>query len=42
MQGFGGRPEARRLLGRTKCRWEDNIEMNVQEKGWGMEWSDLA
>ena len=25
-----GRPEGKRLLGRRRCRWEDNIEMNVQ------------
>jgi len=28
-------PEGKRMLGRLRCRWEDNIEMNVQEIGWG-------
>jgi hypothetical protein len=30
-----GRPERRRLLGRPRCRWEDNIKMDLQEVGWG-------
>jgi hypothetical protein len=29
-------------LGRPRCRWEDNIKMDVQEVGWDMEWIDLA
>jgi hypothetical protein len=37
-----GRSEGNKLLGRPRCRWEDNIEMDVQEMGWGMEWFDLA
>jgi hypothetical protein len=35
-----GRPEGRRLLGRPRRRWEDNIKMDVQEVGWG-EWTGL-
>jgi hypothetical protein len=31
---FVGRPEGRRPLGRPRRRWEDNIEMNLQEVGW--------
>jgi hypothetical protein len=27
---------------RPRCRWEDNIKMNVREVGWGMDWIDLA
>jgi hypothetical protein len=23
------------LLGRTRCRWEDNIKVGLQEIGWG-------
>jgi hypothetical protein len=23
-------------------KWEDNIKMDVQETGWGMDWIDLA
>jgi hypothetical protein len=34
-RGLVGRPEAKRLLGRPRSRWEDNIEMNVQEMGRG-------
>jgi hypothetical protein len=30
-----GRPEGKSLLGRPRCRWEDNIEMTVQEMTWG-------
>jgi hypothetical protein len=26
MQGFGGKPEGKRLVGRPRCRWEDNIK----------------
>jgi hypothetical protein len=38
-----GRPEGRRSLGRPKCRWEDNIKMDLQELGWGgMDWIDMA
>jgi hypothetical protein len=37
-----GRPEGRRPLGRPRRRWEDNIKMNLQEVGWGMDWIELA
>jgi hypothetical protein len=30
-----GRPEGRRPLGRPRCRWENNIKMDIQEVGWG-------
>jgi hypothetical protein len=30
-----GRPEGKRPLGRPRCRWEDNIKINLQEVGWG-------
>jgi len=26
-----GRPEGKRPLGRPRCRWEDNIKMDLQE-----------
>ena len=29
-------PEERRLPGRPKLRWEDNIEMDLREVGWGV------
>jgi hypothetical protein len=30
-----GKPEGKRPLGRSKCRWVDNIKMDVGEIGWG-------
>ena len=43
IQGFVGKPEGMRLLGRLRHRWEDNIKMGLQEMGWGgMECIDLA
>jgi hypothetical protein len=26
-----GKPERKRILGRPRCRWEDNIKMDLQE-----------
>jgi hypothetical protein len=37
-----GRPEGRRPLGRHRRRWEDNIKIDLQEVGWGMDWIELA
>jgi len=38
-----GKPEGKRLLGRPRGRWEDNIKMNLQEVGCeGMDWIELA
>jgi hypothetical protein len=38
-----GKPEAKRLLGRPRCRWVDNEEMNFREIGWeGTDWIALA
>jgi hypothetical protein len=31
-----GKPEGKRQLERLWCRWEDNIEMTVQEVGRGL------
>jgi hypothetical protein len=31
-----GKPEGRRLLGRLRLRWEDNIKMYLQDVGWVM------
>jgi len=33
---LGGRPEGKRLLGRNRRRWEDNIKMDLQEVGCGV------
>jgi len=30
-----GNPEGKKPLGRHKCRWEDNIKMDLQEVGCG-------
>jgi hypothetical protein len=38
-----GKPEGKRPLGRPRRRWEDNIEMDVEEVGWGRgDWVELA
>ena len=38
-----GKPEGKRLPGRPRRRWEDNITMDLQEVGCGgMEYFDLA
>jgi hypothetical protein len=38
-----GKPEGKRQLGRPRRRWEDNVKMNLREKGWHcMDWLDLA
>jgi len=38
-----GKPEEKRLLGRLRHRWEDNIKMDVQEVGCGgVDWIELA
>jgi hypothetical protein len=30
-----GKPEGKRLLGRPRRRWVDNIKMDLREIGWG-------
>ena len=30
-----GKPEGKRLPGKPRCRWEDNIKLKLQEVGWG-------
>ena len=38
-----GKPEGKRLLGRPRRRWEDNIKIDHQEVGCGgMDWIELA
>jgi hypothetical protein len=29
-----GKPEGKRPLGRPRCRWVDNMKMNLVEMGW--------
>ena len=38
-----GKPEGKRPLGTPRCRWGDNIKMDLQEVGGGYEdWMALA
>jgi hypothetical protein len=38
-----GKPEGMRPHGRPRCRWEDNIKMDLREVGWGgMDWINQA
>jgi hypothetical protein len=38
-----GRPVRKRPLGKPKPRWEDNIEKDLQEVGWGgMDWIGVS
>jgi len=38
-----GKPEGKRPLGRHKCRWENNIKMDLLEVGCGgIDWIKLA
>jgi hypothetical protein len=30
------KPEGKRLLGRLRCSWEDNIKFSVRETGFGV------
>jgi hypothetical protein len=32
---YVGQPEGKRLLGRPRHMWEDNVKMDVREIGWG-------
>jgi hypothetical protein len=43
MQAFGGKLEGKRLLGRPRSRWEDDIKIDHREIGWGgMDWIHMA
>jgi hypothetical protein len=43
IQGFVGKPEGKRQLGRPRRRWKNNIRMDLQEVGCeGMEWIDVV
>jgi hypothetical protein len=38
-----GKLEGKRPLGRPRCRWEDNIKLDLQEVGGGYgDWMELA
>jgi len=36
IQGFVGKPERKRPLGRPRHRWEDNIKLDLQKVGCGV------
>jgi hypothetical protein len=37
------KPEGKRPLGRPRCRWVDNIRIDLGEVGWDdVDWIDLA
>jgi hypothetical protein len=38
-----GKPDEKRLLGRPRLRWQENIKMDLRGIEWGsMDWIDLA
>jgi hypothetical protein len=38
-----GKPEGKRPLGRPRCRWVDNIKMDLRKIGWDdVDWMDMA
>jgi hypothetical protein len=38
-----GKPKGKRALGRHRCRWENNIKMDLKEVGCGgLDWFELA
>jgi hypothetical protein len=37
-----GKPNGKRLLGRPRSRWEDNIKLDLQDVAGGMDWIDLG
>jgi hypothetical protein len=40
---MAGKPEGKSILGRPRCRWVDNIKLDLRETGWdGADWIDMA
>ena len=37
-----GNPGGKRILGRPRLRWEDNIKMDLRKVGGGGDWMELA
>jgi hypothetical protein len=38
-----GKPEGKRPLGRPRSRWDDNMQIDLQEVGWrGIDWIYLT
>ena len=42
IQGFSGETRGKELLGRPRRRWEDNINLDLQEVCWDIDRIDLA
>ena len=42
MQDFGTKTRGNETTWKTQATCEDNIEMDVQGAGWGMDWIGLA
>jgi hypothetical protein len=43
IQGLVGKPEGKRPLRKPRCRWEDNIKIDLREIGsWSLDWIHLA
>ena len=36
------KPQGKRQLRRSRHRWKDNIKIELQNVGWGIDWIDLA
>jgi hypothetical protein len=37
------KPEGKRLLGAPRCRWQNNIRMDLRERGWeNVNWIHLV
>ena len=41
-QGSSGETRGKEAIGENRRRWEDNINMNIQEVGGGGDWMELA
>jgi len=40
---FNEKPREKETLEGPRCRWEDNIKVDLQEVGWeGLDWIELA
>jgi hypothetical protein len=40
---LAGKPEGKGPRGKRRCRWEDNIRMDIGEMGWeGVKWTHLS
>jgi hypothetical protein len=37
-----GKPNGKRLLGRPRSRWKDNMKLDLQDVAGGMDWIDLG